>query len=637
MFFQSSSFDLWRMNFKCLSSFVSASLMAPLLAATSLAQAQTLSTFGATFEGPSSLNLSEDGLLAQALESAGPLASFSLLESLDEGTLRLSQPPADLHPHLSGELVAHPVVLRFDSFAQPDLQSLEGDTAIPKAQPVNLALASILSGEMPWPERTSVEQRQDLRAIYEARAARALWHSGGGVWNDDLDAALYQVEMAHLDGLRPEEYPLESAFAFAAAQTPLEIAQADMLITAALLPYVDHMANGRYASYPRFSAPELINQDFNADNRLQTFMTRLIPEAVEYQRLRAKLATLRANREDIVEIPLFSNGRYLRLGDEDERVTELRKILTLTGDYIPDAEVERAEGFNPALFDKSLRSAVLVFQARKGLSPDGVVGHGTRRAIVELAVNPIALIKVNMERLRWEAPLNGEDRYVRVNIPHYRLHVREGAELVMDMRAIVGRNDRPTPILSDRIVNLKFSPDWTVPSSIYYGDILPKLRANPGYAAAEGYIVRAFDAHVDATIVDWNNPPPVTLYKAASSDGPLGGVRFSLTNPRGIFLHDTDLKSLFVQDHRNLSSGCVRVENPAGLAHYLAQDEGWSLEQVEDAMNRGRISWKNVEDGEGVRVYLSYLTAFVDEDGELQTTGDPYRKDRRLLAHFDES
>lgn len=628
MFSPYSKFDLGRLNFKRLSTF-SLSLA---MTTTAIVHAQSISTSA----GVPELTLPADMPLGQTLESIGPLASLSLIESPDGRSLNVSQPAVDLHPHLSGELGAQSVSLQFDNPAQPDLETLEGDEAIPEASPVNLVLAAILSGEMPWPEAIPADQREDLQRLYQAREARALWHAGG-IWNDDLDAALYQVETAHLDGLDPADYSFEPALDFAKAQSPMEIAEADMLITVALLPYVNHMSNGRHARRPRFDARELLNQDFDSDNSLSVFMNSLVPEVVEYQRLRTMLATLRETREEAVEIPLFSEGGYLRLGDEGERVAELRHILTLTQDYSPNPELESAEDFNPALFDDSLNAAVLAFQERKGLSADGIVGRGTREALNDRAANPIALIKVNMERLRWEAPLNGEERYVRVNIPGYRLHVREGEELAMDMRAIVGRNDRQTPIMSDRIVNLKFSPDWTVPSTIYREDILPQLRANPGYAAASGYSVVTSGGRVNASTVDWSNPPPVTIYKAASANGPLGGVRFSLTNSIGIFLHDTNRKSLFSRGRRNLSSGCVRVGDPAGLAHYLVQDDGWSLEQVQGAMNRGRISWKDVDDSEGVRVYLSYLTAFVDEEGELQTTRDPYRKDRQLLALFDES
>ena len=242
-----------------------------------------------------------------------------------------------------------------------------------------------------------------------------------------------------------------------------------------------------------------------------------------------------------------------------------------------------------------------------------------------------------MERLRWEAPLGGEDIYIRVNIPHYSLDVRNKGALDMTMPVIVGRRDRQTPLMSDRIVNLKFSPDWTVPSTIYREDILPELIANPDFAANSGYAIITDLGRVDAHTIDWSNPPPVTVYKDPSSRGPLGGVRFSLTNSRGIFLHDTNQRSLFDRSKRYLSSGCVRVGDAAALAHYLTQHDGMTREKIERAMQRGKTSWHEVNDGIGVPVFLSYMTAFIDEDGELIMTADPYQKDAQLIPFFDES
>ena len=77
--------------------------------------------------------------------------------------------------------------------------------------------------------------------------------------------------------------------------------------------------------------------------------------------------------------------------------------------------------------------------------------------------------------------------------------------------------------------------------------------------------------------------------------------------------------------------------DPAGLAHFLVENDGWTRDDVESAMNRGQISWASVNDDVGVPVYLSYITIFVDEDGELVRTADPYGKDAQLINHFDDT
>ena len=49
----------------------------------------------------------------------------------------------------------------------------------------------------------------------------------------------------------------------------------------------------------------------------------------------------------------------------------------------------------------------------------------------------------------------------------------------------------------------------------------------------------------------------------------LGHFKFDLPHGDGIYLHDTPKKELFAQDERNLSHGCVRLEDAPRLARWL--------------------------------------------------------------------
>lgn len=603
--------------------------LASFLATTPMSIALGQSVSAGAPNAATSLELPANPKVADLIDEVGPIASLSLISENDEGALALTHPDPDLHPHLAGNLEPLPSALTGDPFG-----TLDDTFVLNPPTPEAVLIGKMVSGETPWPAEVPTWLEGTLVKLYEARENRPMWYRDGA-WDDDLDSALYQVENAHLDGLTPADYEIKGVYGFTQAKTTEEIVLAEMRLHAMILPYVSDMANGRYPEKRRYRLSKLVNLSLQEES-LGTFMRGLIPQKIEYQRLRTLLAENRANRSEREQIPLFSPGPYLRMGDQDARVAELRTVLTKHGDYVPDPAVDLVPDFDPTVFDETLHQAVLAFQARKGLGADGIVGKGTRWALNLRQKTSIPLIKVNMERLRWEAPLNGEDVYVRVNIPQYRLHVRDKGKIAMDMRAIVGRGDRATPILSDRIVNLKFSPDWTVPSTIYREDILPALQANPGYAASAGYLIKRGGRTVNANSINWSNPPRVTVYKKPSANGPLGGVRFSMTNGIGIFLHDTNKKSLFRNSRRDLSSGCVRVGDPAGLAHYLAnQDSNWSLSSIKRAMNKGQISWKKINGGAGVPVYLSYMTLYVDENGQVKTTRDPYGKDARLLRKFD--
>jgi murein L,D-transpeptidase YcbB/YkuD len=49
----------------------------------------------------------------------------------------------------------------------------------------------------------------------------------------------------------------------------------------------------------------------------------------------------------------------------------------------------------------------------------------------------------------------------------------------------------------------------------------------------------------------------------------LGQFKFDLPDSDGIYLHDTPKKELFAQEDRNLSHGCVRLEDAPRLARWL--------------------------------------------------------------------
>ena len=530
----------------------------------------------------------------------------------------------DLGPALT------PIALSSRDVAAPDLYFSQDLLVLKPKSAEAKYLAEIIAGDRPWPSDVPEAWRAKIADIYETREFEPLWQADG-MWKFGLDAALYQVAQAERDGLRGDDYTLEAAYRYVAARSVEERTAAELILTSVIAPYAHDMLNGRHARKSRWDLNDVFTDQFGS-NSLMDFMDGLVPSKIEYLRLRDHLAALRAERSDENLIPLLSDGRFLRLGSQGSRVAELRHILTLTGDYTgPQLDAE-----SDVIFDQPLHEAVVAFQQRSRLGADGIVGRGTRRALNARSASPIALIKVNMERLRWEDRMDDEnDVYVRVNLPEYRLHVRDKGVVAMDMRAIIGRTDRRTPIMSDVITNLKFSPDWTVPPTVYSKDILPALQADPSYAARNGYSIIRNGRSVDAASIDWSAAPRVTIRKAASANGPLGGVRFSMSNSIGIFLHDTNKRGYFRRSSRALSSGCVRVGDPAGLAHYLLQGEDdWSLQRVKSAMNRGRISYKNLPNG-GVPVYLSYMTAFVDEEGVLRTTRDPYGEDRKLLSHFD--
>ena len=95
-------------------------------------------------------------------------------------------------------------------------------------------------------------------------------------------------------------------------------------------------------------------------------------------------------------------------------------------------------------------------------------------------------------------------------------------------------------------------------------------------------------------------------------------------------MHATPAPSLFARAQRDFSHGCIRVQNPTGLAEWvLSGQTGWDRSRIDAAMT-GTASSRLAIDRR-VRVVLFYLTVGMNVDsGELIFADDIYGLDARL-------
>ena len=244
----------------------------------------------------------------------------------------------------------------------------------------------------------------------------------------------------------------------------------------------------------------------------------------------------------------------------------------------------------------------------------------------------------NMERLRWQPDDLGQ-RYVYVNVPAYHLVASSNGQINLSMKVVVGRPQRATPIFSDSIRMVEFNPDWHVPPTIAREDVLPHLRDNP-YYALEVKNVRMYQngVEVDPATVDWHTAD-IRKFRLRAPPGPrnpLGTVKFLFPNRFDVYLHDTSEPSLFVKNDRALSSGCVRVADPASLANWLLGPDqaNWSEERRARIMaseRQTRLIMKTP-----VPVYLAYVTAWLSQNQLPAFRPDIYDLDGELIKAIDD-
>ena len=253
-----------------------------------------------------------------------------------------------------------------------------------------------------------------------------------------------------------------------------------------------------------------------------------------------------------------------------------------------------------------------------GYTPNGVLTGALLREMHIPVTERIMQILINMNRMRW-MPQEPGGQLIVVNIPEFILHMYNGKNKEFDMNVVVGKEGHNTTIFSDKLTTIVFSPYWSLPQDIVKKEILPAMARNGNYLKRH-----------NMEIVGRNNGLPVIRQKPGG-DNSLGKVKFLFPNSFNIYFHDTPVKSLFSKDVRAYSHGCIRLSNPEMLANYLLKDKPkWTKEKINEAMNSGNEEYVAVKNP--VPVFITYYTAWVDENGTLNFRNDIYRHDEDIAG-----
>ena len=186
-------------------------------------------------------------------------------------------------------------------------------------------------------------------------------------------------------------------------------------------------------------------------------------------------------------------------------------------------------------------------------------------------------------------PLHG--RYVLVDAASARLYMIDDGRVQDSMKVVVGKPESPTPALTDTLHYETLNPYWHVTPDLAQSLIAQRvLTLGPTYLTDKGYeVVTGFtdDAQVlPADTVNWKavaaGETTVSVRQKPGPANSLGRYKFYLPNGRGIYLHDTPNKGVFAQDKRDLTHGCVRLEDAPRLAKWLlGKDPPLASEPVE--------------------------------------------------------
>ncbi len=495
----------------------------------------------------------------------------------------------------------------------------------------------VAGGNLAGPSGVRFAAVEFLPALYGARDDRLVWDDPA-----NLAALLAGIEGAVGQGFRPEDFhqpTLDRLVTAAQGGGGQAQAELDIVASDAAARLIHHLIRGKVDAASldpdwNFAQPMIdaspaaeAVSEFADGEGFAALLARIAPSAPQYLDLVDALALYRGIAAT-GGWPAIGEGEVLKPGMTDPRIADLRGRLAAEGVLTaPPPEAERAQVYTP-----ELAADVRAFQTRHGLEADGVIGAKTLTALNRTAEERVDQIRLSLERARWI--LTGlEDDFVLVNIAGPMTYLRKGGQTVWTSRSITGLPFRKTPVFRDEIEYMEVNPTWTVPQSIFRKDKLPAIRKDRGYLDRGGYSVRRLSdgQTVPASSVNWGaNNPGVTLVQRPGPDNALGLIKFMFPNDYAVYLHDTNDRTLFDRNERNLSSGCIRIENPFELANLLmADDPDWSPAQLDDILASGKTT--RITLPEPMPVLLTYWTAWV-EAGEVQFREDIYERDGAVLT-----
>ena len=480
---------------------------------------------------------------------------------------------------------------------------------------------------------TSLPSVAQLVSFYQDRDFRPIW-SGDG--EGARIASEVRATLAHADrqGLRTEDYMSAVLRTDKPPKQAKRAAEYDIALTEGLLRYAHDVRSG-VPPHDVYKDVLLPSVDFDASTALKralrahaihAFLAGLPPQRAEYRELVAALGQYRA---------IAANGGWptvkiageINFDGNDPRVKALVKRLALEDPVFAG---------NPQPMAEDVQDAIVRFQTRNGMTPDGRIGRDTLAALNVPASVRADEIKANLERWRWMA-YAFEHRYVAVNVPDQSLDFMVDGQSVLHSKVIIGKKATPTPITRMVAQTVIANPPWTIPSDIAARMVLPHLKQSPNYLASKNMVLvdRPEGSDPGGSDINWRDVKKADFnYQLVQNPGPdnaLGVLMFDSPNEFGVYLHDTPKKKLFDQPDREASNGCIRVQGIYSLASWaLSNDAMGAADKLDDAIATGQTQTLTLD--EPLPIYVLYWTAIPQEDGTVGFRPDLYGRDRRLLA-----
>lgn len=464
----------------------------------------------------------------------------------------------------------------------------------------------------------------EVRAFYQHNNYNYSWLDEQH--RSDLRQLLVYTGNAALLGLQQTDYHPELCHAWLAGERVHDSVSAELQFTDAALHWLHDLLQGNKTESLGYDGLKYQPGCYDLPLLLNTYL------------LSGRFALLLAEQE--LKDPAYTAVR--------SRLSSLVTVVSAPGFKDVAVTSNKVSNSNPALVsrlqqwgfvpaDSSKPSdALLKVKLKEAQNLFGLLNDGALRSTTLQALNVplrqrVGELENALNAMRWLHCIKQEQHVAIVNLPSASLLLYEHGNLVLTSRLIVGKQSTPTPTLSSTITEVILYPYWNVPYKIATRELLPIIKRNRGYLAANNYqVLNSSGKVVNPENINWHSLGPsnfpYTIRQSTGCDNALGLVKLNFYNPFSVYLHDTPNKFLFSMNKRYFSHGCMRLEKAMELGRYIMRGNTLALDTLSEKgclRNQAPIT---VPATEKIPVFVVYHTAWINADGELRFYEDVYRK-----------
>jgi L,D-transpeptidase YcbB len=475
-------------------------------------------------------------------------------------------------------------------------------------------------------------------SFYESKNYQTIWSDSGKM--SPLGDSLFRfIKDAEEYGLFPQDYHY-SSLAFIkraladsfARKNAILWTRADILFTDAFFSLVKDLKQGRL-SYDSVTLRKdtVLTDSFFIENLNTAFQLGNIDSTLHA--LEPKYAgydSLKLYTKEFLETAKFKPFTYLVYPYKDS--VSFFKLLQKRF-----FEIGMIKNDSTDLDTTEFATVIRKYQKEKNFKVTGHVSEPLVDKLDNTDLEKFKRIAVTLDRYKL-LPDTLPHTYVWVNLPSFFLQIMDNDTIALESKIIVGAPKTRTPLLTSDITNFVTLPQWTVPSSIIFKEMLPKIQKDINFLKKENLIVvDNNDDVVDPAKVKWNklnkNHFPYQLKQQEGDNNSLGVIKFNFRNKYSVYLHDTNVRWMFGKGFRALSHGCVRVKEWEKMSDFLVRND--TVRYKPDTLRAWikRQEKHTVSGFKRIPIFIRYF-ACAGKNGQVVFYDDIYGEDKFLREKY---